>query len=150
MEDLGRLNGVLKTINTLCFQIQKRMLKIMKTIQKDGINIAEYIQESKPHLDSHTLLRMLQDECLNFLNEPEEISKEIDVFSSAIANGAEPGEDCSILRDVWSGDAYDGKMKYDGLLALKEELETKKKNSQLEHIVQTIVQLGETPPQIPE
>lgn len=142
MEDLDRLKKVLKKISKLCFDIQKETLEVMKTIKLEGKELAEDIQEDKPHIDEETLIQMLKDTSMALTEDAEKISEELDSFSAAIATGKDLNScNCPFMREVWYGDAYDGCVEIDGLNALCQDLRSQLENISLENVIDTVVQV---------
>lgn len=146
MEDLDRLKAVLKDITDICLNIKKETLMVMKNIKDEGEDLAKDIQEEKSHLDVSTILKMLQDNSLLFLEDATKVSEEIPAFSAAIANGKDIKQSkCLFMKEVWFGDTYDGKTEIDGLLALKKDLEDQLEDIDLDTVMDRVINLDNSP-----
>ena len=139
MEDLDRLNNVLRELEQLCVDIKKETVDVMKIIRDEGKDIAQDIQEEKPHLDVDTIVSMLKNASVSLSGDAEKVSVELRVFSVALAHGKDIREcNCEMLKEVWFGDAYDGCSELEGLLALKRDLEGQLENICLETVIDKI------------
>lgn len=136
MEDLKNLQNVLENIKDTCLAIKKRALSVMERILIDSEEFVAQIQVHKPHTDQTSLKQLLENLSCGLVEDASSIQNEIGKFSHILAQGKDVEEcECSFFKDVWFGDAYDGKSGLEGLEALLKDLEIQYDRCTIEHIV---------------
>jgi len=142
MENLRRLNKLLKEIDKICLQIKRESLLVMKIIHNRGLEIAKDIREIKPYLEVKIILKMLKDTSMELSKDAETISIELKPFSVAIADGLELENcGCEMLKSIWFGDAFDGYTRYSAMKMLHSDLKNQLDTITLGNIIETVINM---------
>jgi hypothetical protein len=125
MNKLNNLTSTLNIIENTARAILSKTIPIMEELKYTDSDIVEEVMESTKDISSKKVLEVLQNICLDLVEDAEKVVLEIESFSDAVLQGEdvieEREEEYLFLMEVWCGDIYE-KEKLAGLKELAKEL----------------------------
>jgi hypothetical protein len=142
MNKLNSLTNILNIIENTAKDILAKALPIMKDLESTNSELVDEVMEYIKDVSSQTVLEVLQNICLDLVEDAEKVVLEIEAFSDAVVQGEEVieerEEEYLFLMEVWCGDIYE-KEKLAGLKELARELKNQLKevdeNKIIEHAI---------------
>ena len=125
MNRLNNLTNILNAVEKYSRGIISKAVPIMKDLETSEPDLVEEVMEYVKDANNQKVLKVLQDICLDLVEDSEKIVREIESFSDSVVQGEEAideGEDeYPFLMEVWCGDIYE-KEKLAGLKELANDL----------------------------
>ena len=130
MNKLNNLTSTLNAVEKYSREIIYKAVPIMKDLETPEPDLVEEVMESVKDTSNQKVLKVLQDICLDLVEDSEKVVREIESFSDSVVQGEEAidegEEEYPFLMEVWCGDIYE-KEKLAGLkelaVDLKEQLD---------------------------
>jgi predicted transcriptional regulator len=142
MNKLNNLTSILNIIENTSRDILSKAVPIMKDLKNTDSEMVDEVMEYVKDESTRTVLEVLQNICLDLVEDAEKVVLEIEAFSDAVVQGEEVieerEEEYLFLMEVWCGDIYE-KEKLAGLKELAKELKNQLKevseNKIVEHAI---------------
>lgn len=137
MQTFNDLSVVLNEIYVLAGEVISATEPIMKIISdNDEDLIGAVIDVSKRTINKSEAVKRLQNASSGMMADALKVQQEIDIFANAIATNLSLEDcECSFFKEVWFGDAYDGKTGIEALNELKSDLRSQYDDIDIEHLV---------------
>lgn len=141
MEDFRALTKIISDIKKISNQIISTSLPIMRSIENEESEYVKTLVEEVPELDPAYALLTLQEISLEWIKDAEPLQIEVDRF---IVSGEDSFlinvDECSLLAEVWNGDAYD-KSGTLGLQEFRDDLKRQLSNVNEEYLMRRAKEL---------
>ncbi len=140
MEKLNNFTSILGQISSVCENIIRRSVPVMKSILDDKKQLINTIKKKHPDLEEKEIKQRLQKAALFLVNDAKTIKKEFRGFIDAILQYESfENIDAPFLTEVWMGDTYDCRG-VDSLIILLQDLESQLKNCTLEYVIDHVIE----------
>jgi hypothetical protein len=129
MCQMGTPLETLEQIFKLTIEIMKRCVDIMSDlIDENQSNLIDELEEDIPNMSRNEIIITAREMSFEFLDDANQVSEEYPIFKSILMSKnideafKKNGNKCTLLSNVWHGDAYDNKHENEGLRELKRDL----------------------------
>lgn len=136
MDELKTLYDVCKEIDVACKEHIERGIKVLLAVEHNPEQAIKQISTAKPLLKKETYTDMISNVVETMIKDTQNIKNQLPIFVNMFTSlsRSEDFTKCSLLAEVWYGDAY-GTKGVGGLKELLKEIRIRTKELTVNNVI---------------